>query len=899
MRHLLQRARDALARLAGVRRHAHIEQRLDDEMRFHIDMQTERNVSAGMSPADARRAALVAFGGPERYREATRDEYRSRFLDELAQDVRYAVRTLRRAPGFAAVVVATLAVGIGATTAIFSVVNGVLLRPLPLRSPERLAWALERSGDGGLRLPSYPTYLDWQAQAPSLRGAVEGMAFVRGQTATLRGEAGPDPVVVAYITPGFFALTGTQPLVGRAFGGDEERAGTEPTVVMSYGLWRRRFGGDRSVIGTRLDLNGVATTVIGVLPPDAYPTFGELWQPIGVIEATDPVLRRRGARADSRTVVRIAEGADSARAAAALAAVGRRLAAQYPAESEGWTSVALTPLRAELLGDVRPTLLTLAGAVALVLLLACANVANLLAVRAAGRGREFAVRSALGAGRGRLSRQLLAETLVLAACGGVVGSVVALALVRVVRHAAGSRLPRADQIELDGLALLFCLGISVVAAVIVGVSPALRAARTNLTDRLRAGASGSVGGSREARLRSTLAVVQLALALTLLIGAGLLAQSFRRVLDVPLGFAAENLVAIRIQPSARKVDEPAQAAALFERALEAVRAVPGVSDAALVNHVPVGGGNISTPVEVEGTRERSAGATALYRTASESYLRTMRMRLARGRWLSADDIRSRTPVFVVNETMAKRFWPGQDPVGRRVTLRRTAPGRSGLGEPLPGVVIGVVGDVHQFGQEADVEPEVYVPYTVEVWTWITVVARVSDPGLTVPALRSAVRRVDPDIPLGGEGPSAAIRTAESMVSTNIAQRRFAVSLVGAFSGAALLLAVLGLYGVLAHGVAQRTREMGIRAALGATAGDIVRLVVTEGAKLALLGVGAGVACAVALARSIRAMLFQTAPEDPTAYLIMAAVLIAAALAASYLPARRAARLDPTAAIRAD
>ena len=819
------------------------------------------------------------------------------FVDATRQDGVYALRTLRRGPLFTVVVVATLALGIGSTTAVFSIVNGVLLRNLPFRDADRLVRALEQSADGGQRPPSYPTFRDWERELASLRGTIDGMAFVRGDIAQLRGESGIEPIPVGYVTPNYFALLGARPLRGRLLSDEEARGASTPVALMSYTMWQRRFAADPAVIGRTLHLNGTATTIVGVMPPDGYPEWASLWQPISVIEPTDGSLRRRGARADTRTIIRIAATADSSRAATALATIERRLAAEHPDVSAGWTSVSLTSLRDEILGDVRPALIMLAGAVAVVLLLTCANVANLFAVRAAGRARELAVRSALGAGRRRVAGQLLTESLVLGLAGGALGTALAFGFVGLVRRVAVSRLPRIERIEVDGAALLVALVTSIVAALLVGVAPAVRAPRAKLTDRLRAGGRGIVGSAGEARLRTALAVAQLALALMLLVGAGLLLQSFRRVQEVPLGFDPENLVAVRIAAPPAARDDPAQAAAFYERLLQAVRVVPGVQSAALVNHVPIGGGYVPTPVEVEGV-PATAGNDALYRTAGETYLRTMRMRIVRGRWLSDDDVRSRTPHFVVNETMAKRFWRSQDPVGRRVTLRRAAQGRPDFGQPLPGTVIGVVADVRQFGPEVDVDPEVYVPHTVEVWPSITVVARATNADRVIPAMRQAVLQVDPSIPLTAEGASS-FRTATTMVSTNLARRRFTTSLVGTFSAVAFLLAVLGLYSVIAYGVAQRTREIGIRVAVGATSRDIIRLVVAEGAKVTVAGVVIGAASAAVATRFIQAMLFGTTARDPVAYLGVVTVLVSSALLATYLPARRAAQTDPMVAMRTD
>jgi putative ABC transport system permease protein len=823
------------------------------------------------------------------------------FLDPIRQDLSYALRSLRRAPAFAAVAVLTLALGVGATTAIFSVVHGVLLRGLPYRDADRLAFVLERSPNGDQRLASYPTFKDWQAQSATFAGVVDGMAFIRGAAAMLHGRDGPERITGGFVTPGFFKLMGTAPLTGRTFLADEERLGANRTVVLSYELWQHRFGGDPSLVGKALDLDGAATTVIGVMPVGfAYPSWASFWQPIAAVELTDSALARRGVRVDSRVVARLHAADDSGRAVAGFRTVEARLAVEYPEESAHWTSVDLLPLRDEILGDIRPTLVALAGAVVLVLLLACANVANLFLVRAASRARELAVRSALGARRIRIAAQLFTESAVLGLGGGALGVLLAGAFVSAVRRAAAERLPRANEIGVDGSALLFALCVSVLAAVLVGVAPAIGATRANLVDRLRNGGRGSAGGARDTRIRAMLVVTQFAVALTLLIGAGLLIQSFRRVQAVPLGFEPDNLVAVGIEPPRHRYDEPAQAAALYDRLLDALRAVPGVTDVAAVNHIPLGGASVPTAIEVEGQQsDGKRSDQVLYRTASDGYLRTMRMRLARGRWFTRADMESRSAAFVINESMAKRYWPGGDAVGKRLTVHRASQVRPDFGKPVLGVVIGVVGDVRQFGKDAEATPELFVPYTLEVWPWTHLVVRVANPERAIPALKRALLEVEPGLPLAGAGGFGGFRTVTSMLSDTESRRRFAASLLGAFAGVALLLAALGLYGVIAYGVAQRTREMGVRIALGASEKSILRLVIGEGVKLALAGAVVGVACALALGHSIRAMLFGTTAGDPATYVAMAAVLTAAALLASYLPAKRAARLDPTEAIRGE
>ena len=876
---------------------------VDAELRFHLEERAaDLMAREGLARPEAEREARRRFGDVAGYRRQLRaiDDLthrrraRMETLATIGRELRQAVRTLGRAPAFTAAAVATLALGIGASTAVVSVVDGVLLRGLPYRDPAQLAWITERHVEGGERLPSYPTFRDWQAQAAA---GVAGMAFVRGETALLRGEAGPEALLSGYVTPGFFSLLGTRPLLGRTFRPDEERGGAGRVVVLSYPLWRERFGGDPAIVGQTIDVDSVPTTVIGVMPRGfAYPSWATVWAPIETIAATDSSLRRRGVHSDSRVVIRLRAPGDSARAAAVFGAVQARLAAAYPEDAAKWTGVALTPLRSELLGDVRPTLTILAAAAALVLLLACANVATLSLIRASVRARELAVRSALGAGRGRIARQLFAESTVVALAGGALGVLLAAGIVRYVRAAAAASLPRVDEIAVDGRVLALALIVALVAALLVGAALARRAARPVLAAQLRGGQRGATGGRSDAQLRGALVALQFAVTVVLLVASALLVQSFRRLQDVPLGFAPENLVAMRIEPPGRKYGRPDQALALYDRLRDAALLVPGVRSAAVVNHIPLSGASVPSRVDVQGRDADPRRPTlVLYRTASAEYLGTVGMRVTRGRWFAAADMRSpETAGFVVNETMARQLWPGGgDPVGQVITLRRSSQARADFGQPISGAVIGVVADVRQFGKDVDVAPEAFVPYTREVWPWITLVVRADDPGRAIPALRKAVLAVDADLPVGGRS----VVAVSTLLTDTLARRRLALSLLGAFGAGALLLAAVGLYGAIAYSVTQRTRELGIRLALGATRASVLGLVLRGGLRLALLGAAVGLVGAVAAARGIRALLFATAPTDPASYVAGAALLAVVALAASYGPARRAVRLEPTAAMR--
>ena len=880
---------------------------LDDEMRFHLALDAAQEEASGRSPGDARETAHRNFGNVTYHREETRRQTSLGLLDDIGQDVRYAVRTLRRAPGFTAAATLTLALGIGAATAIFSIVDGVVMRSLPYRDADRVVDMWETSDNGGYRLPSYPTFKDWQQQSRSWSDAFEEMAFVKGAEAIYVGDKGPERLLGSFVSPGFFRLLGVPAVVGRTFLPEEETRGANSVAVLSYGEWKQRFGGDPGIIGKSIRYNGAATTVVGVMPRDFnYPVWSPqanlssaLWQPIALIEDTNSSLSKRGVHTDSRTLARLRPSADSGRVASVMRTVGQRLAQEYPAEHAHWISTVILPIRAEVLGSVQTTLMILAGAVLLVLLLACANVANLLLVRASARGRELGVRAALGAGQPRLVRQLLVESLTLATIGGALGVGLAVAIVRVVRVAAADRLPRASEIVVEPRALAFAAAMTLFAALLAGVAPALRATHSSALARLRSGVHGSVGTRGESRLRGGLVAAQFALALVLLIGSGLLVRSFIKLESVDLGIDPTNRVAIGISPPAGKYDDPAAAAGLYRRLVESMSAVPGVREVGLVNHLPIGGGWATSPVQVDGrTDDVTRQPQALYRTASESYLRTMGMHVARGRWFSAADIREKSG-FVINETLAKLIWPGADPLGQRLTLRRSSQSRADYGQPISGVVIGVIKDVRQQAIGVKPSPEVFVPWTLEVWPWVTLVAHVQNPAREIPLLRRAVLAVDPTIPVGGNYLQGGFVTIQSTLSDSEAQRRFATSLVGAFAFAALLLAAIGMYGVIAYGVAQRTREMGVRMALGANDRRILRLVLGEGIRLAATGAAVGIVAAFASTRFIRSLLFETVPTDPLTFVVTPLVLAGVALLATYIPAHRATRLDPTLAIRGD
>lgn len=815
-------------------------------------------------------------------------------VEGIARDISHACRTLRRAPVFTAVAVAVLALGIGATTAVFSVADAVLVRGLPYRDSARLMAVYEADDGGHLRLPSFPTFEDWQVQGASGTGAIDGLAFVRGNGFSLPGVDGPEQHAAAYVTSGFFAMMGTRPMLGRSFLPDEEKPGAPAVAVISYDFFVERYGGDAAVLGKTLDVDSVPATIIGVMPRGfAFPNFSgptwlppALWMPVSIYKARYNTLKLRGLHVDSRTIIRLAAGADSARGVAALRAIETRLSRVYP-EQAHWTSVALQPIGNELFGNVRPGLILLSAAIALVLLLTCANVTNILLARGSARSRELAVRAALGAGRWRLARQTLAETAVLAIASGVFGVVLALALTGAVRHAAGGRLPFAAQILVNGPVAWFAAAVTIGVAFTVGALPAVRASGGGVVERLRGGMAGSVGGVGERRLRGALVVVQVAFALTLLVGAGLLLQSFRRLEAVPLGYDSTNLISFNIAAPSPKYAEPAQAAALYGEILEATRAIPTVNSSAAT-----GGALVSIGVAPEDWPADRPPPQALYHLVSTDYLRTLRVPLIAGRWFSDDDMRS--PVgFVVNAALAKALAPSGRVIGRRITVHRSSQGRTDFGEPITMPVIGVIADIHESGRATKPAPELFLPYTLEVWPWMTFAVRAPHAAHVVSAVVRAVHDVDPTIQFRGK-PSV-----EEHPFAGVVAPPFLTLVISGFAACALLIAAVGLYGVVAYGVAQRTREVGIRIALGASERHVVASIVREGLLYVVLGAAAGLFGATASSRLLTALLFETKASDAPTRIAVSIVLLSVAAVASYLPARRASKTDPMIAMRAD
>ncbi len=818
-------------------------------------------------------------------------------MTELTRDLRYAIRTLRASPAFTATAMLTLALAIAANTVVLSVLDRMLLRPLPFANADRLVTILERDAEGGRRLASYPTFLDWMSGTRNFAA----LGFARGLSGVLQSDEGPERLTIGYVSPDFLRALGAQPAIGRGFAPDEHRPGSANVAVISHRLWQRRFGADPALVGRNVTLNGESVTVIGVMPLGAqYPSWAEVLRPIAAIIDSDPALSRRTVHADSRLIGRLRPGISAEAGVADLAAIQARLAAEYPDPTGPWTSVALSPLRDEIVGSVGSSLVMIGAAVFLVLLIACSNVANLSLARASGRAREVAVRIALGASRARIARQILTESAVLGIGSGAAGVLLSAWGLWAIRAAAPANLPRAEELSVDPRVIAVTVALALLSTLLFGLAPALRLDPQSLPDALRDARQGAGGGRRSGRVRSILTAAQVSLAVMLLIGAGLLIQSFRRVREVDLGFDPTNAIVFRIWPPSPKYDRPEDAAALYGRVVEAVKAVPGVRHAAVVNHAPLGGG-VPTRIVVPGRQESPDGQDgAFYKTASADYPDAVGARIVRGRWFTDAEIASPGDGAVIDEEVAKRYWPEGDALGKVFTVYRSSQARANFGEPVAVRVIGVIGSIRHFGSATDPTPEIYLPYTLETWPHIALVVRTAnDPTALVPALRRAVIEVDPAIPVAGSSPGSGFGLMASNLSDDLATRRYSTWVVMAFGGCALLLAITGIYGLLAYSVARRTREVGVRLALGATPHRVLGMVVTEGLRLSLVGTVLGVAGALLLTRLLAALLFRTSPTDPLIFVAVPLIVMVTAVSASLIPAARAAWLDPSVALRRD
>ena len=862
------------------------ERDIDEELRFHVDMETEANVAReGLDASEARRRALVAFGGRDRWREETRGTRGTGWLEDAGRDARFAVRGLLRSPGFALAALATVTLGVGATTAIFSVVHGIVLAPLPYADPDELVTVWMRNPEQGIEedIASWPNFVDWRAQATTL----ERMATVRTTRWALTGAGEPEEVVGVAVSRGFFELVGAPLAIGRSFRDEEAEGDAARVVVLSHELFTRRFGADPSLVGRTIQLNDEAYEVVGVAAPGrAYPRGAELWVPQGFGGGLARLREARGALW-LPVIGRLADGVDLSVAQAEVDAVARGLEEAFPVANEG-VGIALEPLRETLVGDVRAPLLVLLGAVAVVLLIAVVNVANLLLARGMARSRELAVRLTLGAGRGRIVRQVLAESAVLGGFGGLAGAGLAAIAVAALVAAAPAGLPRLDEVRVDGTVLAFSLLVSVGAGLFFGLVPALQARGADAGAHLRGGARGSSGHGL-ARVRGAFVVGQFALALLLLVGSGLLVRSFLNLRAVDPGFDPAGVLSVTLSlPGSRYADD-ASLRGFHERLEAEVGSLPGVTDVGTISTLFLTALPNMGSIAVEGRpdlADRGRESPVVQDVASGGFFAAAGIEIVAGRGFEPADGPDGVPVAVVNETFARLFFPGDDPVGERFTWG------SPDADATWATIIGVARDARRAGLDQPVRPSAFVPAAQFPDSRVDVLVRsAGDPLALADGVRAAVHAIDGQLPL------TRVRTLEQAMADSLAQRRFVAGLLGVFAASALALAAVGIFGVMAYVVGQRTREIGIRVALGAPRASVLRGVLGEGMAHATVGLGLGVLGSLALTRYVRTQLVGLEPTDPGTFVAATLVLMAVAVLACVVPARRAAGVDPLVALR--
>jgi putative ABC transport system permease protein len=812
-------------------------------------------------------------------------------MNGLIQDFRYALRQLRKSPGFAAVAVITLALGIGFNTAIFSVVNAVLLRPLAFADASRLVriWHVppEKSFPGMTTFPvSAANYLDWERQTQ----VFDHMAIYSYHGFTVTGGDKPEQLSAGAVSSGFFATLGVQPILGRVLSPEEDQPGRSHVVVLSYRLWQEHFGGNPGIVGHDINLDGQPYLVAGVMPSNfQFPDFAKMWTPMAWTD------QERAVRGEHHSIViaRLKPGVELKQAQAEMNTMSDRLQQQYPDDDKGWGAV-VVPMQQDLVSDVRPALLVLLGAVAFVLLIACVNVANLALAKTFSRQKEIAIRTALGATSARILRQILTETVLLALSGGALGLAFAHFAVRFIVAFLADKLPHSIEVGLDSKVLIFTAVISVITGIVAGVLPAWRLTRRDVNQALKQGLGRTDADSGGHRTRSILVVSEVALSLILLIGAGLMIRSFQNLRNVNPGFDSRQVLTMSVMVSRAKFPSPDQAISFFDRVLQRVRSLPGVESAAVIDNIPLTGGS-HQPIAIEGRPvvPMSEQPEVDVRLVSAGYMSAMHIPTLRGRGLSDTDVAGRPAVVLVSESMARQFWPGEDPVGKRLTL-------TFYPEAIREVV-GVVGDV-KLDSLDEIRPSATLYFPLDQVSvpaaggWrsfpMTLLVRSrSGSGELASAVSNAVHEADRDIPL------VDISTMDELVENSLSQQRFNMLLLGAFAALALLLAAVGIYSVLSYSVKRSVREIGIRLALGAPVGEVLRMVVFEAMKPTLLGVAIGTAGALALGRVLSSLIFGVRPTDPLTFVAVAALLAAVALVASIVPAYRATKVDPMVALR--
>jgi predicted permease len=887
---------DIMIRLRALFRRDAVEGELDDELRFHLEQQIEKYFAAGMPREEARRRARLDFGGAEQIKEECRDARGVSFFETLAQDVRYGFRMLRKSPGFTAVAVLTLALAIGANTALFSIINGVLLNPLPYPHPEQLVTLYESKPNFNTGSISYPNFLDWQRENHTLSSVAVSRTY--SFSLTNLGEA--EQISGQFVTSDFFSILGVKPVTGRRFVRGDDQIGAAPVAMISAGFWKRKLSGEADVVGKSLTLDGKEFTIVGVIPSDfdlKLDSFSAVDVYAPVVQWSNNLLFDRGAGLGFHGIGRLKPDTSLSQARADFAGVTGNLAAAYPEVDKG-IGAALFPFKQRMLGDVKPILLVLFCAVGFVLMIACANIANLLLARASSRTSEFAVRAALGAGKARLIRQLLTESVLLGILGGALGLLLASWGTRAALKALPDTLPRAGGVGIDWRVLLFTTSVALLAGIIFGLAPALKISRTNVHDSLKEGGRGASGARKGAH--GVLVVVEIALALVLLIGAGLTLRSLEQLWSVDPGFNPQNVMVFgfSLSPAILKTS-PAAIRAGFRSADAAIAATPGVEAVSMSwGAIPMSGDDewlFWLDGQPKPTTRNEMNWVIDY-VVDPDYLKIMRTPLRSGRFFTPQDDENAPKVVVVDEVLAQKYFGKENPIGKRLFLE--------IGQAdMEAEIVGVAGHVKQWGLDTDdtesLRAQLYFPFMqlpdpvmalAPMGMAAVVRSRGEAPGL-FDSIRHSVQQVNSEQVVAGA------QTMGEIISSSIASRRFSMILLGSFALLALLLSSMGIYGVVSYLVGQQTREIGIRIALGAQRGDVMRLVLGDGAKMALIGVGVGLAAAVGLTRLMTSVLFGVSATDPLTFGGVAMLLALVALAAAYIPARRATRVDPLVALR--
>jgi putative ABC transport system permease protein len=871
---------DLLRRWRALTHKEELDHELDDELRFHLERDIEQNLRTGMSPEAARYAALRSFGGVDQSKEACRSARGVGLIENVMRDVSYSLRVLFKSYAFTIVVVLTLALGIGANTAIFSFANGILLRPLPYPQSDRLAvidqTALHEGGNSiGV---SYPDFLDWREQ----NTVFERVATHFG-TGRFAMTAGGEPIEIrgGRISYGLFEVLRVAPILGRTFTLNEDRPEEDGVVILGYGLWQRSFGGNPNVIGQKITISSSPRTIIGVMPRGfRFPEVSELWVPLAF---STKIYTRNDHGLE--VIARLKDGVTFAQAQADMNNVAAHIQEQNPVNNEG-IGVTVTSLHDNLSGSYRDALLILLGVVGCVLLVACVNVANLMLARATARQKEFALRAALGAGRWRIVRQLLIESMLLAVVGGVLGFVLSSWALRLLLTAIPIDLPFWMNFNLDLRVLGFTLAITLLTGLIFGAVPALQTSRIDLNDTLKEGGRGNSGA--RSRARSLLVVSEIAMSLVLLVGAGLMIQSFLRLRRVNIGLNPKNVLTATLSLPRAKYTDNDQRAAFFKQLVERLRTLPGVEAASATRTLPLGGSNWGRGLTVEGYPPQPSGQTPTvqHTVIASGYFRTMGITLLAGRDFNDADTKGAPDVTIIEERLARQYWTNESPLGKRVRF-----GPPEDNEPWH-TIVGVVSTVRDQSVQEETRPSVYLPHQKVPVTSMTLVARTSaNPHEFIGAVRREVAQLDPDLPV------SEVATMEEVVAESIWQPRLYAMLFAVFASGALLLALIGIYGVMAFLVQTRTHEIGVRMALGASARDVFKLIVGRGMKLTAVGVVIGVAGAIALTRLMHSLLFNTSATDPFTFILISLLLSLAAFFACYIPARRAAKVDPLVALR--